>query len=89
MATSRSLLVGDAPPAGPGARPHDKGEYVRTLVVVWDEQDNQSKAWRDVAGESVGHHYKDFPLAGRVTSLDLRRHMNRFCSNPKMWMESF
>ena len=65
------------------------GDDVRTLGVSWDEQGVRYKPWRDVCGGGKVYQYKDFPLDGPITALDLGKHMQRYGGSPKGWMMEF
>ena len=65
------------------------GEDVRTLWVLYDEQNERYRPWRQVVQDSSAHSFKDWPHQGPQTALHTLKHFLRHGGEPKAWMELF
>ena len=70
-----------------GAKDQRDAEDVRTLWVLYDEQNERYRSWRQLVQDSSVHTFKDWPHQGPQTTLHTLKHFLRHGGEPKAWME--
>ncbi|CAE7628065.1 pksN [Symbiodinium sp. CCMP2592] len=80
--------VKDTPEDDEGTVFKDKaGEDVRTLWIIYDDQNERHREWRSVVQECVTHSFADWPYQGPQSTMHMLKHIQRHGGEPKSWLQ--